>query len=39
MHDSVNGIDVVLQQLIDFLNKHKYQVVSLEELTGKKAYA
>ena len=39
LHDSHHKIEVVLEQLLIFLQKNNYKTVSLEELSNTKAYA
>lgn len=39
LHDSIRGAELLLRDLIDYLNKENYQIVSLEELCHQKAYA
>lgn len=39
MHDTVNGIELVLEKLLIYLKENNYKVVPLDELIQKKAYA
>jgi peptidoglycan-N-acetylglucosamine deacetylase len=39
LHDTVDGIEIALEEILIYLKKNNYQVVALNKLIDKKAYA